>query len=158
MNTMIRTASISPTASRAATRVHSNAERRSELSPRRGAPASPYRRVDRPRATRQPNYVMRRCVAAAVSVGVVLSMVVLVNGLLASFGGRPASAAETRRADEVSQFVAPTATYVAQPGDSLWSIAEEHRGDIDLDRYVDELVRLNGDTAIVVGQAILLPF
>ena len=32
----------------------------------------------------------------------------------------------------------------AEPGDSLWSIAERFHGDVDLSRYVDALVDLNG--------------
>ena len=45
----------------------------------------------------------------------------------------------------------------AQPGDSLWSIAEQYRGDVPIARYVDLLVRLNGGASIVVGQSVLLP-
>jgi LysM domain len=120
---------------------------------RRSGPASHYRRVERPCVARRPNYVLRRCVAAFVSVGIVLIVAVVLNGLLASFGGRSASAAEARPVN-VSAF---DTTYVAQPGDSLWSIASDHRGNVDHGAYIDELVRINGDTAIVVGQAVILP-
>ena len=45
----------------------------------------------------------------------------------------------------------------AEPGDSLWSIAERFHGDVDLRRYVDALIRLNGGTAIAAGQLVRLP-
>jgi LysM domain len=140
MNTMIRTTNLMSSLP--------------EHSIRRGGPASQYRRVERSSVARHPNYVLRRCVAAFVAVGIVLVMAVLLNGLLASFGGRPASAAEARPAAELS---ASPSTYVAQPGDSLWSIASENHGNVDHGAYVDELIRINGDTAIVVGQAVILP-
>ena len=47
--------------------------------------------------------------------------------------------------------------HVAAPGDTLWSIAQQYRGDVGRDRYVDALIDLNGDTSIQVGQAIRLP-
>lgn len=46
----------------------------------------------------------------------------------------------------------------AQPGDSLWSIAEEHHGAVPLRDYVAALVELNGGvSAIDAGQAVALP-
>ena len=33
-----------------------------------------------------------------------------------------------------------------RPGDSLWSIAEAHHGDVSITRYVDALIALNGGT------------
>jgi hypothetical protein len=45
----------------------------------------------------------------------------------------------------------------AEAGDSLWSIAERFHGQVDLSRYVDALVDLNGGAAIVVGQLVRLP-
>ena len=45
----------------------------------------------------------------------------------------------------------------AEPGDSLWSIAERFHGDVSLPRYVDALIQLNGGTAIVAGQLVRLP-
>jgi hypothetical protein len=124
-----------------------------ELSIRRSGPASHYRRVERPVAARRPNYVLRRWVAALAAVGIVLSMAVLVNGLVASFGGRPASAAEARPQDAAEAM----AMHVARPGDTLWSIASANHGSVSHGRYLDELIRLNGDTVIAVGQAVILP-
>jgi len=46
----------------------------------------------------------------------------------------------------------------AQPGDSLWSIAEVHHGAVPLRQYVAALVELNGGgSAIDAGQAVALP-
>jgi Tfp pilus assembly protein FimV len=46
---------------------------------------------------------------------------------------------------------------VARPGDNLWSIAEAHRGDVGVRRYVDALIDLNGGPSIQAGQRVLLP-
>ena len=53
----------------------------------------------------------------------------------------------------------PTArvTVTAQPGDTLWSIAQEHRGPVNANDYVDRLISLNGGPSIQAGQAIVLP-
>jgi LysM repeat protein len=71
-------------------------------------------------------------------------------GPLLSGDGRPASASD----------VAATAVvriHVAQPGDTMWSIAERYRGDVGHARFVDALIDVNGGTAVQVGQAIRLP-
>ncbi|MGI9029230.1 MAG: LysM peptidoglycan-binding domain-containing protein [Ilumatobacteraceae bacterium] len=46
---------------------------------------------------------------------------------------------------------------VAEPGDTLWSIAEEHHGTSGFRSYLDTLIQLNGGTAIQAGQAVRLP-
>ena len=48
-------------------------------------------------------------------------------------------------------------TVTAQPGDTLWSIAQEHRGSVKANDYVDRLISLNGGPSIQAGQAIVLP-
>ena len=115
----------------------------------------PFPSMLRPPAGRlpctQPNFVVRRALAA-VLVFLTLAVAAGVLVLLAGLGGRPASASQAEPA------ISPTAAaYVAQPGDSLWSIARAHRGDVSLDRYVDTLIDLNGGTDIQVGQAVRLP-
>jgi hypothetical protein len=45
----------------------------------------------------------------------------------------------------------------AEPGDSLWSIAERFHGDVELTRFVDALIDLNGGPAITAGQLVRLP-
>ena len=47
--------------------------------------------------------------------------------------------------------------HVAQPGDTMWSIAEQYRGDVGQGRFVDALIAVNGGTSIQAGQAIRLP-
>lgn len=121
-----------------------------------GGPADRYRRSHRPaprgrHRSARPNYLARRCGAA---IGLVLAVslaVPAVGALVASLGGAPASAAE------VSPAAPTTATHVARSGDTLWSIAAAHRGEVGHDRYLDALIRLNGGTRIEVGQAVLLP-
>lgn len=104
------------------------------------------------------NYVARRCVAALLAV---LSVVLLVaaasvmSGVLADvaadLGSRPAVAADA------AVDAAIVRIHVAQPGDTLWSIADTYRGDIGQARFVEALIDRNGGTAIQVGQAVKLP-
>ena len=105
---------------------------------------------------RDPNYHLRRTVAASIVVLVVLlvmSVSALAVGALTGLGGRPAAASETPPAAGLRV----ASVYVAEPGDSLWSIAELHRGEIGRDHYIDALINLNGGTAIQAGQAVHLP-
>jgi hypothetical protein len=104
-------------------------------------------------ASRQPspNYVLRRTVALCLVVVVALVLAVAASGLLAGFGGDPASASEARPASLEAAY------HVAAPGESLWTIAVRHHGEVALDRYVDALVDLNGGAVIQVGQAVWLP-
>jgi hypothetical protein len=128
-----------------------------------GGPASRYQRVERRRVVvpvDRPNYAARRLGALIVALGSVVVMVALANSVLVGFGGNPVVAAETSPTSpdaQVAELDETQAPHVAQPGDSLWSIADEHRGAVDRDRYVDELIDLNGSTSIVVGQAVHLP-
>ncbi|MEY2436095.1 MAG: hypothetical protein QOF97_931 [Acidimicrobiaceae bacterium] len=48
------------------------------------------------------------------------------------------------------------ATYVVQPGDTVWSIAEQLSPGADVRAAVDHLVSLNGSAALEVGQHLLL--
>ncbi|MEL6891512.1 MAG: LysM domain-containing protein [Actinomycetota bacterium] len=120
-----------------------------------GGPTDRYVRVRRPRPVSSPNYGLRRLAALAVASVVAVGLFAAVGGVVASFGGAPASAAEASPA--FSSNAAP-AHHVAQPGDTLWSIADKHRGGVDHGRFVDALIRLNGGTTrIEVGQAVRLP-
>lgn len=102
---------------------------------------------------RVPNYALRRVVVGgAVAVALVFGLAVSV-GVLAGFSGATASAAADASADIVP---APT-VHVAQPGDTLWSIAGEYRGDVDRSRYIDALIGLNGGTDVQAGAAVWLP-
>ncbi len=95
-------------------------------------------------------YRRRRAVVGVASAVLVASGLVLAHDVLAGSGGVPASAA-------ASQPALARSTVTAQPGDTLWSIAEAYHGDVSLTRYVDKLVDLNGGPSIEAGQRVILP-
>jgi nucleoid-associated protein YgaU len=108
------------------------------------------------RAATVPNYTIRRAAAALVMLAVLAAGAVGVGevvGAVADLGGRPAAASEVASASGDST----PSVHVAGPGDTLWSIAQQYRGSVGRDRYVDALIDLNGDTSIQVGQAVRLP-
>jgi LysM repeat protein len=99
------------------------------------------------------NYVVRRAVAAVVVAAAVAMLAVggsATLGAVLEVDGRPAAASDI--ADSPSVRV-----HVAQPGDTLWSIAERYRGDVGQGRFVDALIAANGGTVIQAGQAVRLP-
>ena len=98
-----------------------------------------------------PNYLVRRLVALVLVIATVLLLAVVLTGLLAGFGGDPASASGAQPAQPEPRY------HVAGPGESLWVIASEHRGDVGINGYIDALIALNGGTSIIVGQAVWLP-
>jgi hypothetical protein len=103
-----------------------------------------------PRRLPERVYRRRRALVGSLLVGSVALAGVAVSAVVAGPGGVPASAAGA----------APTVarvTVVAQPGDTLWSLARRHHGPIDVDRYLDALIAANGGTAIQAGQAVQLP-
>ncbi len=91
----------------------------------------------------------RRVVGLAVAIAVIV-LSLGVQAALTDPGSGPASAAGIGTAT-ASRSVR------AQPGDSLWSIAEANHGSVDLTRYLDKLIDLNGGTGIDAGQLVLLP-
>ena len=88
-------------------------------------------------------------------VGVVASLAALlvalapgVGQVLANRGGDPASTPAVR----------PAGTdYIVRRGDTIWSIAADHRGPVTQDRYVERLVEDNGGTSLMPGQLLRLP-
>lgn len=95
-------------------------------------------------------YQRRRAVVGGLLAVAVASGIVVTHDVLAGSGGVPASAAASRPAQV-------RATVTAQPGDTLWSIAQAHRGGVSVHRYVDKLVDLNGGASIQAGQQVVLP-
>jgi hypothetical protein len=98
------------------------------------------------------DYAARR---ARAGLGLVVAIALLALGSFAAVGpllddGRSASASDIAAAPVVR-------IHVAQPGDTMWSIAQRYRGDVGQDRFVDALIDVNGGTAIQIGQAIRLP-
>jgi hypothetical protein len=92
----------------------------------------------------------RRLIGLAVAAAVtVLSLGA--QAALTGPGSGPASAAGA------GTGTAPR-TVRAERGDSLWSIAVDHHGSVDINRYVDKLIDLNGGrTGIEAGQLVRIP-
>jgi hypothetical protein len=107
------------------------------------------RRAGRPPVT-EATYRRRRAAVGAILAVLVATGTVVTHDVLAGPGGVPASAA-------AGQPALVRTSITAQPGDTLWSIAAAHRGDVPITRYVDKLVSLNGGASIQAGQAVVLP-
>ncbi len=99
-------------------------------------------------STPTPAIYRRRRVGAAIFV---MAFVVSVGSMaqrgLADRGGDPASAATVGR----------TTSYVVQPGDTLWAVAEQLYPGEDIALVVDAMVTLNGGPTIEPGQLLSLP-
>ncbi len=102
---------------------------------------------------RHAQYRRRRAVAGVLVAVTVGSAAMVADSVLTGPGGVPASAAGAGTAPPRGHG----RVVRAAAGDSLWSIAAEHRGDVPITRYVDKLISLNGGTAIEVGQFVRLP-
>jgi hypothetical protein len=109
-------------------------------------------RADLQRRREEARYRRRRSALALLVAGLVGSGAIVADTLLTGPGGVPASAAGAGR-----EPIGPGTVVQAHPGDSLWSIAEAHRGDVPIRRYVEVLIDLNGGTVIEVGQLVRLP-
>ena len=110
-------------------------------------PLSPPLSPARPSAA---TYRRRRVVVGTVLAVFVAVGAVAAHDVLAGSGGVPASAAVSLPAQARQRVV-------AQRGDTLWSIAAAHHGEISITRYVDALVDLNGGPTIQAGQEVVLP-
>ena len=95
-------------------------------------------------------YRRRRLVVGSIAALLVVLSGLAVNEVLAGDGGVTASAAVAGPAPE-------RISITAQPGDTLWAIARQYHGSVDVDRYLDRLISLNGGASIQAGQAVLLP-
>ena len=115
---------------------------------------SPFRthRAERPvrRTVTETTYRRRRAVVGSVLAVFVACGAVLTFDVLAGSGGVPASAA-------ASQPALARMSITAQPGDTLWSIAQTYRGEVPVGRFVDKLVDLNGGPSLQAGQPVILP-
>lgn len=120
-----------------------------------GRPIDSYRRVERPRPL--PNYRLRRTGAVAGAALALLLSVQVAGAAITFVGASPAIAAGPAGDGFTSTSAVTSASHVARDGDSMWSIAESYRGDMDRNEYIERLIELNGGTAIRVGQAVLLP-
>ena len=131
-----------------------------ELDP---TPVGAYRPASRPavrpaarRSAQHPTMVNATSVATyqrrrlVVLVAAMLVLGVVIAGVIGATG-------TSAQADQAvaGQSVEPR-TVVAQPGDTLWAIAQRVAPQANISDLVDELVRLNGD-AIVAGQLVRIP-
>ena len=126
-------------------------------SPVRPAPRPRLRVIEGGRREVGVDTYRRRRVVAAVALfaAAVVSVLVLrvVVGALAA-GVLPAPPPAGPVSGEVP---AGAPTYVVQPGDTLWSIAESLDRSGDVRATVDALARANGCAALDVGDRIALP-
>jgi LysM repeat protein len=113
------------------------------------APPMTRRPLPAPRPS-AATYLRRRAVVGTVLAAFVAVGAVAAHDVLAGSGGDPASAAVSLPAQARTRVV-------AQAGDTLWSIAGAHHGDISITQYVDALVDLNGGATIQAGQEVVLP-
>jgi nucleoid-associated protein YgaU len=107
------------------------------------APASAPARV--PAAT----YRRRRAIAMLVVVTAVATLLLVLHGLLAAFGGGPLTASERPGV--------PGAVYVVQPGDTFWEIARRLEPGGDPRPLVARLVAEHGSPVLVAGDRLRLP-
>lgn len=96
-----------------------------------------------------PPLTYRRRRAAAV--GILVTLVLAVQGLLAVVGGDASGPAHRPIPAEARQ------AYVVQPGDTFWSIAVRLRPGRDPRPLVDRLVADHGSATLVVGERVALP-
>ena len=110
-----------------------------------GHVAGPARRVDNRPSTQV--FLRRRLLVAVVFIAASVALSVGAGSVLANRGGAPASTSAVR----------PAITYVVQPGDTVWAIAQQFHGSASHVNYVDALVRALGGASLQVGQVITLP-
>jgi hypothetical protein len=103
----------------------------------------------RPRSS-TATYWRRRVAAAALAVVIVL-VAAQAGGAL---GDSPLAVSERRPA---TSSYSGTTRYVVEPGDSLWSIAEELRPGEDPRPVVDALAEARGDAPLIPGETIVWP-
>jgi len=95
----------------------------------------------------QATFVRRRVGVLVFAAALIASVGVVANDGLADRGGALASTSAIGR----------SATYIVQPGDTLWAIAERLHPGGDITLFVDALITLNRGSVIVPGQQLRLP-
>ena len=127
--------------------------------------ARPNLRLLPPPGPTRADYARRRLAVLLVALLVAVVAVRLVAGLASSpdttvstgSRGAPAVTVHSPLAYGASGTPVPEgATYLVQPGDTVWSVAEQLAPDGDVRGMVDRLVDLNGGAALEVGQRLRL--
>ncbi|MEX0847066.1 MAG: LysM domain-containing protein, partial [Ilumatobacteraceae bacterium] len=80
-----------------------------------------------------------------------------VVALVVSVGSLAQQGLADRGADPASGSTVGHTTYVVQPGDTLWAIAERLYPSADVPQVVDALVTVNGGAAIEAGTVLNMP-
>ena len=135
-----------------------------ELDP---TPVGAYRPASRPasrpaarRSAQHPSLATNAASAPSVATYQRRRLVVMVSAMLflgVVIAGVIGVTGTTAQADHaVAGQSAEPRTVVAQPGDTLWAIAQRVAPQANISDLVDELVRMNGD-AIVAGQLVRIP-
>ena len=100
-------------------------------------------------SSRAATFRSRRLAALLMVVSGVAALILVLHGLLASFGGGPLTALERPGARGT--------VYVVQPGDTFWGIASRLRPGGDPRPLVAELVAAHGTPVLVAGERLRLP-
>jgi hypothetical protein len=106
-------------------------------------------------------YLRRRLLALLLGITAAVLGGLMVQKLATAIPAMPTAPVE-RQIDPAS-FVADlsgeggASLYVAQPGDSMWSIATSLVPYGETAKFVDQLVALNGGATLSVGQRVVLP-
>jgi len=105
----------------------------------------------RPRLRASATTYRRRRAAAA---GLALVIVLVAAQAGGALGDQPLAVSERRPA---SSSASTGVHYVVEPGDSLWSIAEELAPGEDPRPVVDALAEARGDVPLIPGETIVWP-
>ena len=87
--------------------------------------------------------------AGVMALVVVAIALLLLSGVSGALGADPLTSSESPGA--------PSARYVVQPGDTVWSIATEMADGGDVRPVVDAIIDARGNAALQPGETILLP-
>lgn len=104
-----------------------------------------------PRRSGATVYRRRRRVVGLAVAAIVGVLGFGLQALLTDSGDGPAAAAGVVSATSAGFVVR------VEAGDSMWSIAQQYRGEHGINDYIDALVRRNGGTVIQAGQLLTLP-
>ena len=87
--------------------------------------------------------------AGLAALAIVALALLLLSGVSGALGADPLTSSEHPGA--------PSARYVVQPGDTVWSIASDLADGSDVRPVVDAIVDVRGSTPLQPGETILLP-